>query len=159
MAEPEEWIAAEPFFADLAAAQRAALGPCATVEPFAAGVSLLREGEPADRFFILLEGHVRLTTHLPGRGAAPLETLGPHDPLGWSWLVEPRRWHYDATATEAVSALVFDADCLRRAMEADHELGYRLQLRLIEVMAHRLHASRLQALDLYRNPRIAEPGR
>ena len=152
MAEALHHIASEPFFAGLTDAQCEHLAGCATVERYPPGVYLLQEHAPAERFYVLLDGHVVLKTHLPHGQVATLETLGAHDPLGWSWLVEPRKWHYDGQVLEPTSALGFDAACLRDAMECDHDLGFVLQRRIIEAMADRLQATRMQSLDLYRNP-------
>lgn len=152
MADAARRIRAEPFFAGFGAAQRRTLAGCATIETYEAGRHLLRESDRADSFFVLLAGHVLLRAHVSHARAVPLETLGPHDALGWSWLVEPWRWHFDAEALEPTEALRFDAACLRAAMDADHDLGYVLQRRIIETMAHRLQATRMQGLDLYGNP-------
>lgn len=145
-------IAEQPFFAGFSDAHVARLADCARTERFGVGRYLIRQNAPAERFMILLSGHVVLKVFVPQRGVVPLETLGPRDPLGWSWLTPPRKWHYDGRALEETEVLAFDADCLIDAMERDHELGYRLQGRMIEVIAQRLQAARLQSLDLYGNP-------
>jgi CRP-like cAMP-binding protein len=50
------------------------------------GERLLSEGDPADEFFLIRRGAVAVDTEVPGRGAVTLETLGPGEILGWSWL-------------------------------------------------------------------------
>lgn len=148
-------IAEQPFFAGFTGVQLARIAECARTERYEAGRYLIRQNGAADRFMLLLSGHVVLKAFVPQRGVVPLETLGPRDPLGWSWLAPPRKWHYDGRAVEDTDVLAFDADCLLAVMEGDHELGYRLQGRMIEVIAHRLQAARLQSLDLYSNPAAA----
>ncbi len=142
----------QPFLRGVPEACLAPLADCARAVRLAAGEYLLRQGQPADRFYLLTEGEVTLTSFLPGQGALPVEVLGAGEALGWSWLLPPYQWHFDAQARTAVAAIRFDADCLRRHMEADHELGYRLQQRFLGVVLRRLQASRLQLLDVYDLP-------
>ncbi|WP_394842356.1 hypothetical protein LZC95_35440 [Pendulispora brunnea] len=44
----------------------------------------------------------------------------------------------------------FDAAPLRRAMDANHDLGYALSHRLLRMAYERLERTRVQHLDLYR---------
>jgi CRP-like cAMP-binding protein len=121
------------------------------VRPFTvpAGQLLAREGEPAHAFYLVQSGHVAIETHRPDRGAVRVLTIGPGEVAGWSWLVPPHRWQFDARAVDAVSGLAFDAEWLRAKCEEDHELGYHLLKELLTVLATRLAATRLQLLDLH----------
>ncbi|MGQ9368554.1 cyclic nucleotide-binding domain-containing protein [Azospirillum sp. ST 5-10] len=141
------------FFRDFAPDALALLAGCARNEVFGAGTVIMRAGAPADRFYILRHGDVSVEIGVPGRGKAPLETLHEGDILGWSWLVAPYRWSFDARALTLVRAVSLDAVCLRGKMEENHELGYRLLQRFVPVMAERLTAARLQLQDLYAAPK------
>lgn len=142
-------VAGQPLFSGMAAAHVELLAGCGRNVRFAAGQRLLREGRPADRFFLLRRGRVAIQTVVPGRGAVVIETLGPGDVLGWSWLVPPYRWHFDAEALEPVAATAFDGACLRAKCEADPALGYELMRRFAQVIVDRLQHTRLRLLDLY----------
>lgn len=142
-----------PFFHDVAPDALALMAGCARNERFDAGAAILRTGTPAERFYILRHGDVAVEIAIPGRGRVPLETLHEGDVLGWSWLVPPHRWSFDARAVSLVRAVSLDAACLRAKMEEDHELGYRLLQRFVPVMAERLTAARLQMQDLYAAPK------
>ncbi|HYW03973.1 MAG TPA: cyclic nucleotide-binding domain-containing protein [Gammaproteobacteria bacterium] len=136
-------------FAGMSEAQLHRLGACASLVRYAAGEAVIAEGAAADRFFLILEGEVALSAHQPHLGRVALESIGAGDLLGWSWLAAPRVWQLDAHAAGPVTTVAFDAACVRRAMEHDHELGYQLLQRFVGVIAHRLQASRLQRLDVY----------
>jgi CRP/FNR family cyclic AMP-dependent transcriptional regulator len=69
--------------------------------------------------------------------------------LGWSWLFEPYRWHFDALAQTDVTAVAFDALCLRGKCDSNHDLGYEMVKRFSQVIMDRLQATRLALLDLY----------
>jgi CRP-like cAMP-binding protein len=120
--------------------------------PFTAtpGDLLAREGQTAKAFYLIQEGHVALDLHSPGRGVTSIQTVGPGDIVGWSWLVPPHRWRFDCRAVDSVRGLVFDAEWLREKCEQDHELGYHLLKQLVATTANRLAATRLQLLDIYK---------
>jgi CRP-like cAMP-binding protein len=116
---------------------------------FAAGDDLFREGDVADRFYLIRHGHVALQVFIPGQGRITIETIAAGEVLGWSWLFPPYRWHFDAQALELSRAIAFDGACLRAKCDEDHDLGYMLMQRFAQVMTQRLQATRLQLLDLY----------
>jgi len=143
-------LAAHPFFADLPPAHLALLVGCATNTRLPAGAFLCRTGEEADRFYLLRAGKVALEILPPGCEPVVVQTLRDGEILGWSWLVPPHQWSFDAVAVEETRAIVLDGACLRGKCEADHDLGYELLRRFAIVIAERLEATRLQLLDVYR---------
>ncbi len=62
--------------------------------------------------------------------------------LGWSWLVPPYTYFFDARAVTPVSATALDGACLRGKCEADPELGYQLLKRVTAEMYKRLQSAR-----------------
>ena len=142
-------MAGHRFFEGLDDVRLDTIASCGEVVELRAGAQLAREGEPADRFYAIRSGHVAVGSHLPHRGSVTVATVGPGEVLGWSWLLAPHRWHFDAVTIEPVSALAFDAARLRTAIAADDGLNLELTRRVAGVMSRRLAAARLQLLDLY----------
>lgn len=138
-----------PFFAGLDEGSCELLTGCVRNMRFAPGDHLFREGQPADEMYLLRAGRVALEVTAPGRGAVTFQTLGEGELVGLSWLVPPWRWTYDARALETVRAIAIDAACLRGKCEADPALGYEMMKRFMPVLVERLHATRLQMLDVY----------
>jgi CRP/FNR family transcriptional regulator, cyclic AMP receptor protein len=128
------------------------ISDCASQACFDTGDTIFRQGEPAERFYIIEEGRVGLEIFTPERGIVTIQTLGPGDVLGASWLFPPYVWHYDARALQYTRSRAFNALCLRAACEDDHDLGYELMKRFAKIMVQRLNAARLQLLDVYANP-------
>jgi CRP-like cAMP-binding protein len=122
---------------------------CAKNVRFEAGQFLFREGQPANEFYLIRHGRVALEVSAPGRGALTVQTLGPGDIGGVSWLIPPYRWGFDGQALEPVRAIAIDGGCLRAKCEADHHLGYDVMKRVVSTLVERLHATRLQILDVY----------
>lgn len=126
---------------------------CAKNVVFAKEEFLFREGKPADELFLIRYGQVAVQAFSPGKGTMTLATLGEGEVVGWSWVVEPYVAHFDVVALTPVRAVSLDAKCLRTKLKIDHELGYQILARVVQVMEHRLQATRLQLLDLYGNDR------
>jgi CRP/FNR family transcriptional regulator, cyclic AMP receptor protein len=145
----ERILAEHPFFSGLDGAFIKLACGCAKNARFEAEQYIAHEGDAADQFYLVRQGRVALQISAPGRGAAVFLTLGPGDVFGVNWLAPPYRWSYDARALEVTRAIAMDARCLRDKCESDHALGYDLMKRLMPVLIERLHATRLQFLDLY----------
>jgi CRP-like cAMP-binding protein len=149
MKDIKSLIQEHPFFAGLDDAALELVAGCASNVHFAAGEFLFHEGDPADHFYLLRAGRVRLETSVPGRVPVMLETIQAGEVIGWSWLFPPYLWQFDAVATESVRATAFDGKCLRGKCEENHDLGYELAMRSAHIMMQRLQATRLQLLDIY----------
>ena len=141
-------LASEGVFGDLGPDDVDLLAGCGRNEVFEAGALLAREGERADRFFVVRQG--RLALELPAAGR-PLvvDTSGPAEVVGWSWLFPPHRWTADVRAVERTHVVAIDGACLRDKCDAEPAFGYRMMSRFAQLMIERLDAMRLQLLDLY----------
>ena len=144
----EKHLRAQPFFTGLSPLQYRILSDCAMLSHFDAGELVFREGDPANRFYLIQEGKVSLESHTPNQGVVRLEMLGPGDALGWSWLFPPYFWHFAARAIEPTDAIFIYATPLREECESNHELGYELMKRMAAVMLERLQATRRAWLGL-----------
>lgn len=134
-------VAQQPFFNGLNAHQLQLLTDSAMEMRFEAGDSIFQTGSPANRFYLILEGAVVLESEMTERGAISIQTLGPGDDLGWSWLFPPFYLHLSARALEPTRTIVFYGTRLRAQCEADHDLGYEIMKRIAEVAIQRLQAT------------------
>jgi CRP-like cAMP-binding protein len=144
-----EILRQHPFLAGLSEDHMQVLIGCASNVRFAEGAALIHEGEVANKFFLVRTGRIALETDVNARGKIRIQTVGPGDVLGWSWLISPFRWHFNALAVTEVRAVALDGECLRKKCEQDHDFGYEMLSRLSRVMERRLEATRVQLLDLY----------
>lgn len=143
-----ERLAEHPFFRGLDPASLDRAARCATVVHFGTGDHLLREHEPADTFYVLVSGRVSIQVRMPTR-VVVVDTPHDTDPVGWSWLVPPHRWTFDAVAAEDTTAYAFDAACLRAGCAEHPALETFLLRGVLQVTASRLHSARVRLLDLY----------
>jgi CRP-like cAMP-binding protein len=146
------------FFDGLPEATLELIAGCAVNVHFAPEEMILATGGDADRFWVLRSGKVALEVAAPGPGPIVIETIGPGEILGVSWMLPPHRWSFDARAMDHTSAVSVDAACLRGKCDADPVLGYELFKRFAALVYTRLQATRLQLLDVYGNTRHTASG-
>ena len=147
-----ELLAAHPFLTGMTTDLLAELAPCTRRRSLPTGTTIFREGEQADRFWLVREGVIAIEFHVPGRGDIVVESIGGGTALGWSWIQPPHRWRFTAIAAEPTLALELDAVEVRRRCEANPALGHDLTRRFAAVLADRLSAARTRLVDLYAYP-------
>lgn len=142
-------LTAHPFFSGMRPEHLQILVGCASNARFDGGEFILREGQEANEFYLIRHGKVALEVYAPERGPVNIQTLGEGEILGWSWLVPPYHWRFDARVIELTRAIALDGKCLREKCERDYQLGYELLKRFTQVMAERVQAAQFQLLDVY----------
>jgi CRP-like cAMP-binding protein len=149
----ESYLSEHPVFRFLDSRHIARLAKLASPVTFQPSEFVFRQGEAADRVYLLLDGSVSVETPSPVGGPITIETLGDGDILGWSWFFPPYQWHFDARAKQLCRAVAIDGRALREQCEQDHDLGFELMKRFALVVVERLQAAQVQLLDLYGSPR------
>ena len=144
-----ELLGDHPFFVGLPPDTLEMIAGCGHNVHFAEDSRIISESDPADIFYVLRRGKVAIEIDTPRRGPLVIETIGPGDLLGVSWLLPPYRWTFDARAVEPTGAIAIDAACLRGKCDADPVLGYEMFKRFAGVVRDRLQATRLQLVDVY----------
>jgi CRP-like cAMP-binding protein len=145
----ERIIAEHPFFAGLDNGFTSLMVGCASNVRFKGGTYILKEGDPADTFYLIREGKVAVEVFAPQRKPIIVSTLSVGEILGWSWLLPPFQWKFHARAIDNVRAIALDGKCLRKKCDENHDLGYEVLKRFAQIMEQRLEATRFQLLDVY----------
>ncbi len=143
-----KWVAEHPFLEGMKSEHLAILTECAMPAEFKQDELIFREGDPANRFYLIRSGRVKLEAEVKERDPMLIQTIGPGDVLGWSWLFPPYYWRFDARAATPVKAIFFYGTWLREYGEQDHHLGYQLMKRTAEVVIKRLQAARKYLVEL-----------
>src|SRR5208337_1333897 len=131
----ERIIAEHPFFAGLDDNFTRLMVSCASNVRFKAGTYILKEGDPANTFYLIREGKVAVEVFAPQRKPIIVSTLSVGEILGWSWLLPPFQWKFHARAVDDVRAIALDGKCLRTKCEENHDLGYEVLKRFAQIMA------------------------
>lgn len=141
-------LAKHPFFEGLADDHLATVADCANEARFAVGEPIFHEGEAADRFYVIRSGRVTVEVFRLDQGPIVVQELASGDLLGWSWLVPPYRWRFDARAREETLAYAIDGCSLRARCDQDPSLGYALLRRIAAAMERRLMGARQELLKV-----------
>ena len=146
-AEIAEHIENSDFFGGLEAEHRDWLAEHANETGFEDGQLLARHGDKADRFFLVLQGE--LVVEVPALTGPSLEVtrLGPGKIFGWSWLIEPYRWHFNARASGETRVLDFDGLAILKRAEDEPRFGYALLRRFSALMGTRLESAQRKMMD------------
>lgn len=141
-------LAAQPFLKGLTRSQLEMLSKNALEVQFLAGRIIFKEGLPANRFYLILQGEVALESAAGNRRHAPdlIQTIKAGEVLGWSWLFPPYQWNFDARAVKPTTAIIFVATNLRRHCADDPGLGREFLRRVSQVVIQRLQATRRRLL-------------
>lgn len=146
----EQDLRLHPFCRGMEDSHVATLTHCSRYWNLQAGEFLWRQGESADTCFLVISGKVSLELGVPNEGANRLEVLKGGDVLGWSWLLENGRWHFDARALTAVRGIALDTAKMRTLCAEDCEFGYAVLSRCTPLIAERLERTGKLALELLR---------
>jgi CRP-like cAMP-binding protein len=142
-----------PFFQGLKKQHLDVLVGCASNVRFEKGSFIFRAGEEADCFYLLREGRVELDVPCPGGEPIKILDLAAGEVLGWSWLVPPYRWKFDARTKEPTRAVRLSGRCLREKLKTEHDLGFELLSRFADLSSQRVEAAN-RALLSVRAPEI-----
>ncbi|HSR13853.1 MAG TPA: cyclic nucleotide-binding domain-containing protein [Thermodesulfobacteriota bacterium] len=102
-------------------------------EKVAEGVTLVEEGEKADRLFILEDGEISL--RLP-KGQP--YSIRPGKILGWSFLVPPHRYTASAETMAASKLLVMQSPDFYYLIHKEPRMGVKVMANLTQIVAGRL---------------------
>ena len=117
----------------------------------AEGVIFLQDKE-ADAFYIVREGKVQIQVPAINGPGVEVQALGEWDVIGWSWLIPPYRWAFEAKALTPVTLLRFDGKAILQECESDSALGYALMKIFAGLMSERLRAARLRMMESWAPP-------
>ena len=116
---------------------------------FPKGARIFNEDEKAKSFYLIARGKIGLEVSPPAMDSVLLETLGPGELLGVSWLFPPYRWSWRAMALTATDMIAFDAQAVRAECRRDPDLALHVYKTVAVEAVRRLHATRVRLLDLY----------
>ncbi len=146
-----EYLSAHEFFSELSEDVLKFLCECASAREIKKEQILFRQGERADKFYVIRNG--RISVQIPALMGPTLEiqALGQDQVLGWSWLISPYQWNFQAKAEEDSELLEFDGTAVLARCEQEPKFGYELLKKFAALMSERLDAARQKMMDQW-NP-------
>jgi CRP-like cAMP-binding protein len=126
------------FLHGIEAAHLAAIANIAQISELRPRDVVFREGDTADRVFLVVSGRLSLELSPATAYRKQLVTVGPGEMLGWSTLVESPRYAATAIAVEPTRLIQIDGARLRLLCSEDPRLGYEFMRRTMRALAKRL---------------------
>ena len=151
----EQSLSTHPFFAGLSPEVIGFLTRCASEQQIQPGEVLFRQGERARQFYLIRNGRIVIEIPAITGPTLQVQSLGADQILGWSWLIPPYKWNFQARAEVPTTLLVFDGDAVRDHCEAESNFGYPLLKRFAALMAERLEVARQKLMDQWNPPGFA----
>lgn len=146
----EHHLRENEFFGELPAEAREFLAAHGKARRLKDNEVMFHFGEHASRFYLVVAGHVSVEVAAIEGPSLQLQDLGPGMVLGWSWLIPPHRWAFQARAKTPVEVVEFDGDAVLEHCEADPAFGYALLKRFSALMSERLHQARQRMIEEWR---------
>ncbi|MFP4146867.1 MAG: Crp/Fnr family transcriptional regulator [Halorhodospira sp.] len=116
---------------------------------------LFRHGEAARSFYLIRAGSIVLEIPAISGPTLEVQRLGADQVLGWSWLIPPYQWNFNARAEAATELLTFDGAPIIARCEQDPAFGYALLKRFSALMSKRLDVARERMIDHWNPPGFA----
>ncbi|MDH3768053.1 MAG: cyclic nucleotide-binding domain-containing protein [Gammaproteobacteria bacterium] len=143
-------ISAHPLFADLDPQHIHTLAEFSDERAIPAVQNLFSQNQPAKSFYMIISGRVVVETPAIYGPTLTLQELSSGI-LGWSWMIPPYRWHFQARAEVDSTVVEFDGTKLLELCESDPAFGYQLLKRFAALMGERLESARSSMIDAW-NP-------
>lgn len=104
---------------------------------------IFREGEAADKLYLLIGGSVALRVKLTSRPESVTVSFvsKPYQSLGWSGVVAPHHYTSSAECEEDCELLIIPAEPFLELLQAQPQHGFVVMKRIAEVIADRLRNS------------------
>ena len=136
--EAVEHLAQVKFFAGLPTAYLRRIADIGNEETHSGGGTIFQEGDKGDKFFLILDGAVRISRMVPGMGEEAIAILRPGAYFGEMALIDdvPRSAH--ALVHEQCRLFVIRKEALEDLLFVDRDLAYELLWNFVRTLSGRL---------------------
>jgi len=107
-----------------------------TTESYEQGNLLFQQGDPANQFYILLNGRIKLVLGETGQTVFIVSHAG--EAFGWSSLIDRETYTASAECMTLVKLLRFDQEKVLKTLEEDPANGLVFFKRLADILGNRL---------------------
>ncbi len=138
---PTEILGQIDLFADLPSGHLKRVVDISSEESFKKNAKLFEEGDPGDKFYVILEGAIRISRFVPGMGEEALAVLRTGAYFGEMSLVEHATRSAAAICHESCRLFVVNRSDLEDLLFVDRDLAYELLWNFVRTLSRRLRAT------------------
>jgi len=98
---------------------------------------IFRQGDKAERFYMLQQGKVLLEQRITDKITVSLSAIKPGFSFGWSAMLNEKLYASDAICTEPCKVFSFRENKIKELFENNHSLGFIMSQRLLRIIKNR----------------------
>ena len=151
----EKYLSEQDFFSGLSPELIGFLASCASERQVEPDQVLFRQRDRARKFYLVRNGCISIEIPAITGPTLQVQRLTANQILGWSWLIPPYKWNFQARAEEPSELIEFDGDAVLARCDAEPAFGYELLKRFASLMSERLDAARQKMMDQWNPPGFA----
>jgi len=110
-------------------------------EQYKTGATIFSEGEPGDKFYLILDGAVRISRFVPGMGEEALAVVRAGHYFGEMSLIDDAPRSATAVCHERCRLFVVNRRDLEDLLFVDRDLAYELLWNFVRTLSRRLRAT------------------
>jgi len=114
--------------------------PITEVLLFDENEKVFKQGDKADRFYLLKKGKVLLEQRITDTLIISMSSIKPGFSFGWSAMLDNGLYSSDAICTEPCQVYSFRESKIKKVMGEDHSLGFIISQRLLYVIKNKYDA-------------------
>ena len=95
---------------------------------------IFRQGDKAERFYMLQQGKVLLEQKITDTITVSVSAIKPGYSFGWSAMLDEELFTTDAICAEACKVFSFREKKIKTLFEKDHSLGFIMSQRILRIM-------------------------
>jgi CRP-like cAMP-binding protein len=126
------------LFSGLAPDALQAIASITSEETHPLGTKIFSHGDTGDRFFLILEGKVRISRNVPGMGEEALAVVGPGDVFGEMCLFDEAPRSADAVVHERCVLLAVSKDRFADLLFLRMDLAHDVLWNAVRILSRRL---------------------
>jgi len=136
-----EILAQIDLFSGVGAAHLRRVVDIGVEEQYKTGATIFGEGTPGDKFYLIVEGAVRISRIVPGMGEEALAVLRPGNYFGEMSLIDEAPRSATAVCHERCRLFVVNRRDLEDLLFVDRDLAYELLWNWVRTLSRRLRAT------------------
>lgn len=143
----KDFLRGVPGFRRLADEHFDRIVPLARERQVKAGTVIDRQGDPAERFYVLMQGRVAVVLEVDfgvSCNSYIVTSLGPGEMFAWSGMVGNPKYTASGEALTDATVLEFRIGEMERVFDEDPELGYHFMRAIARIISSRLRHMQLQ---------------
>jgi len=129
------------LFATLDDGELAKVAEICREQSYHPGQAIFKEGEPGNRFYIIVAGEVRISRNIPGSGEEALAVLQPGSCFGEMAVFDRSERSTDAIANGPVTLMTISRPDFEILLDFNRDMAYKILWSMVRLLSSRLRVT------------------